>query len=88
MKKNNNINIKYFATAFILLLGVVMMIAPGSKPENSSDSVYEKEAVLETKISSMIIKIYSVDNVSVILTYDTTGEKIYQPGETDKILMI
>lgn len=62
----------------IFLAGILMMLLP--KPDFSlhenNDKVYSVD--IEKKIESVIKKTYSLKEVSVIITYDTYGEKILE----------
>ncbi len=63
---------------FILLAGILMMLLPQpnlSLPENK-EKVQSLD--IEKKIESVIKKTYSLKEVSVIITYDTYGEKILE----------
>ncbi len=62
----------------VFLAGVLMMILPKpdfSLPENK-ENVHSVD--IEKKIESVIKKTYSLKEVSVIITYDTYGEKILE----------
>ena len=63
---------------FMFLAGVIMMLLPKqefSLPDNKGD-IYNDD--IEKKIESVIKKTYSLKEVSVIITYDTYGEKILE----------
>ena len=87
MKKINKLKSNYIAIVFVLILGVFMMILPRDNSHNDDISDSGATLVLETRISQMLKDTYSIDKASVILTYDTTGEKIYNHENDSDLLM-
>lgn len=85
MKNKIDLKGKYLIVAFILIVGIIMMILPSSQ-KNKSYTDTDNAVFLEQKISKMISDTFSVEKVSVILTYDTTGEKIYEPSKDSKLI--
>ena len=78
MKKINNIKAKYIAVIFVLIIGVFMMVIPSNPKQEHEVNGLDTTLVLEERISKMLKDTYSLENVSVILTYDTNGEKFYE----------
>jgi len=85
MKNKIDLKGKYLIVAFFLIIGIIMMILPSSH-KNKSYTDTDNAVFLEQKISKMISDTFSVEKVSVILTYDTTGEKIYEPSKDSKLI--
>ena len=68
---------KKIVLAIILMIGIFLVIYSGGSSENVENPP-DSALVLETKIASLLKKTYRSKDVSVILTYDTSGEKITQ----------
>ncbi len=68
----------------LLVVGILLMLMPektAKREQETSGSAF----VLEQKIATMIEKTYKINDVSVILTYDTNGEKITSPGSEEDL---
>ena len=70
----------------LVAIGILLLLYNGKPSENISNSD-NSTLVLEEKIANMIEQTYCVKRVSVIITYDTFGEKITASGpvDTDKL---
>ena len=78
----NRLTKKQIILLVALVAGIALMLIPGK--EESGDIPQLNEAlVLENKIAELIEKTYSANDVSVILTYDTNGEKITSAQDVD-----
>ena len=67
----------------MVVIGIILLLyadMPSVENNNSADSAF----VLEQKIADMVEQTYAVDRVSVIITYDTMGEKITASGSHEK----
>ena len=85
MKNKIDLKGKYLIVAFVLIVGIIMMILPSSQ-KSISYTDDDNTLILEQKISKMISDTFASEKVSVILTYDTNGEKIYEPSKDSKFI--
>ena len=85
MKNKIDLKGKYLIVAFVLIVGIIMMILPSSQ-KSISYTDDDNTLILEQKISKMISDTFAIEKVSVILTYDTNGEKIYEPSKDSKFI--
>ena len=63
---------------FIFIAGVIMMLVPKTDFSFTQTNKNVDSIDVEKKIESVIKKTYSIKEVSVIITYDTYGEKILE----------
>lgn len=86
MKKFGEFNNKYVIILSVFMLGIAMMVFTSNAPNHEKSYDFNSHLDLENKITEMLKSTYGFDEVSVILTFDTTGEKIYEPGEDSDII--
>ena len=72
--KLNKIPREQIVLIIFIFIGILLMIF-GNNPKLHVKNI-SNESELETKIARLIMDTYFIENVSVILTYDTNGEKI------------
>ena len=76
MKSKIELTKKYRVFVILIIIGIIFMLLPLDNQNEQSTLPEDASVVLEEKISELIEKTYAVDELSVILTYDTYGEKI------------
>lgn len=75
MKNKLEIINKYKYFIIIILAGMLLMMIP-QKGYNKNTCETDVSFVLEQKIADIIKLTYDIEQCSVILTYDTNGEKV------------
>ncbi len=76
MKNTMEIITKYKFFVIAILIGVFLMLIPQKDFNNDKTESADTCLVLEEKIADIIELTYDIEHCSVILTYDTNGEKV------------
>ena len=73
---------KYKFVLLILLIGIALMLIPGTKKteskENTIESIVQKENTTQKELESILEMIYGAGKVKVMLQERSGEEKIYQ----------
>ena len=70
-------NLKYIVFTFIA--GVFLMLLPSENPKSEESYNYEiSDKALKNKVSKILKDTYKLDYANVIITYDTSGEKVLE----------
>ena len=80
--KKIKISDKRILLVILLAFGIILIMFADDIHENIPEPT-DSAMVLEQKIADLLEKTYNTDDVSVILTYDTMGEKITTADEYD-----
>lgn len=80
--KKIKISDKRILLVILLAFGIILIMFADDSHENIPEPT-DSAMVLEQKIADLLEKTYNTDDVSVILTYDTMGEKITTADEYD-----
>lgn len=80
--KKIKISDKRILLVILLAFGIILIMFADDSHENIPEPT-DSAMVLEQKIADLLEKTYNTDDVSVILTYDTMGEKITTVDEYD-----
>ena len=76
---------KYKFVLLILLIGIALMLIPGTKKteskENTIESIVQKENTTQKELESILEMIYGAGKVKVMLQERSGEEKIYQVNE-------
>lgn len=78
MKKTIEIFMKNKVFLILIVAGAVLMLMPDLFYDKKTDQNPDVSLVLEEKIEKTIEDTYNIKHCSVILTYDTNGEKLIQ----------